>query len=224
MVAEVLGDPLGHLRGRARTGGSPAAGRRGRRWGCAPRRGAAGARRCAAGHGARAPASGTTSCADCRKPGWVLGTRPGTARQRPGRAGQGRDDPVDGGVVVRRRRRTTPRTRSAAGRRPASSIAWKNAAERRRCPGRARRRSCAPAPSRKKTENIVPAHWTRCGTPASDKASDAASAMARDDLAEAGVEGVVAGPQRGQAGGGGDRVPGQRAGLVDRARRARAAP
>jgi len=36
------------------------------------------------------------------------------------------------------------------------------------------------APSRKKTENIEPAHWTRWGTPAAPRAADAASAIALD--------------------------------------------
>ena len=82
-----------------------------------------------------------------------------------------------------RRRRTTPRRRSAAGARPGAASRGRTGG-RRRCPGPWRRRSSRPRPSRKKTENIEPAHWTPCGTPAADSAAAAASAIVCGDDVE----------------------------------------
>ena len=65
-----------------------------------------------------------------------------------------------------RRRRTTPRTPTAAGRRRASSIAWKNAAYAAASCAEAPAKSRHRRPSVKNTENMVPAACTTCGTPA----------------------------------------------------------
>ena len=68
----------------------------------------------------------------------------------------------------------------------------------------------------KNTENRLPAVCTRCGTPSLVSASATSRADRRGRGVDAQVDLVGAGPQRGQPGGHRDRVPGQRAGLVDR--------
>ena len=62
----------------------------------------------------------------------------------------------------------------------------------------------------------MPVAWTTWATPASESSSETAVLMHVGGGVQVGVDLVGGQPQRGQAGGGGDRVPGQGAGLVDR--------
>ncbi len=114
-----------------------------------------------------------------------------------------------------RRRRTTPRTPTAAGRRRGRASRGRTR-RRRRCPGRWAAAKSRTGPSVKKTENMVPADCTQCGTPASDSASVAASLIVVPTSVEVGVDVVGREAERGQAGGGRDRVPREGACLVDR--------
>ena len=120
--------------------------------------------------------------------------------------------------------RTTPRTRSAAGRRRAASIAWKNALNAADVLGLRARRSRRPRASVKKIENMLPAYDSRCGTPGRGQRVGGQLADRRGGLVEPRVDASSAQPQRGQPGGAGQRVTGQRAGLVDRAGRGEPAP
>ena len=188
-------------------------------------RGAAGAPRCAAGRRAGPPASGWRSCGRLSQT-WLgarsppppgprrcgrrsrLAGRPGAAAAagRPRRPGRGR---------CRRalRRRTTTRRRSAGGR--PRRRAWRGRTGRTpRCPGRARRRRCGPALAEEHREHRArPLDAVRhtgirqCG---GRRVGDGVRR-----LAEPGVEGVVAGQQRGEPGGGRDGVPREGPGLVD---------
>ena len=197
-----VGDPLGHLPAEVGEVEAVAAAVEHAARGCAPRRGAAGGRSCRASGSSRSPSV----------------RRPRRGRRRAGRRARSAPRGRRG-----RRTGTTPRTPTAAGRRRASSMAWKNAAYAATSVREASSKS-RTGPSVKNTENIVPADWTTCGTPASVSASAAAGLDRVAGGGQVGVDVVGGQPQRGQAGGGGDRVPGQRAGLVDGPLRARAAP
>ena len=118
-----------------------------------------------------------------------------------------------------RRRRTTPRSR---GRQVHAGVQHRveEAGVGGASPAAARRRSSSTWPSREEDREQCPAACSRCGTPASLSAAPIAACTAADGGVEMLVHGVVRRAEGGQAGRGGDRVPGQRAGLVHRPERA----
>ena len=186
---------------RARRGGSRRAARRGRPRGCAPRRAGADGR----------SVSGVWLIAPSLRCRWPTAAAAGAARAarpappaRPGRRG-----PTTG---------TTPRTPTAAGRRRRASRALKKAAYAVTSVRVAdsKSRTGPAAGSLKKTENIVPADGDQVRHPGRGQRLGRGGL---DDLAggaDVGVDLVGGQPERGQAGRGGDGVPGQGAGLVDR--------
>ena len=148
---------------------------------------------------------------------WVLRH---ASRARPGggprRGRQGRDDPVDGRVVVRRRRRTTPRTRTAAGRpraRASRGRRPRNAAVvlGLRVVVRAHRRRRGRRP-----RTSPPAHCTVCRHAVGRQRRSRRVGDRRGRPGPGARRRRRCRPQRRQPGRGGDRVPGQRARLVDR--------
>ena len=192
-------DPLGHLP--AELGqvvvGQPAVEHPGR--GCPPRR---------AGPGARS--SGCSSPRRLRPRAAARGGR-AAARRRSGPWLHHRGP----------RTKTNPRTRWAAGRRPASSMAWKNAAYAR-CDCVARGGVVGHgghSSATKKTLNKFPAGWMTCGTPAAPSARARPRLQRRPRPVDVGVDLRGGQPQGGQPGRGRDRVARQRAGLVDPADR-----
>ena len=135
-------------------------------------------------------------------------------RRGDGGCRQGIEDRRDGPVVVGRGHEPRLVRRRRAGRRPGRASSGRTR-RRPRCPAGSPRRSRATAPSRKKTENIVPAVWTTWGTDAARRASDAALRIVGRGLVEAGVDLGRREAQGGEPGRRGDRVPRERAGLVD---------
>ena len=118
-----------------------------------------------------------------------------------------------------RPRRTRPRTTTAADRRRGAACAWKKARSGPR-PGvgarRSRRPSCLGEEDREHVAGgLQPVRHTLLGQRLARSAADRRGRGRRAAAYSSSVQPA----QRGQAGGAGERVPGQRAGLVDRSGR-----
>ena len=204
-VADARRPPAGPSRGRGRRGGSRRSARRGCPAGCAPRRGAAGGRSCL----------GRSS---------VSSRVGGVGGRGAGRGGQGVDDRSAAPRRRGRRRGTTPRTRSAAGRRPGR--AWRGRTPcRPSCPVReasAKSRTGRRGVGEEDAEHVAAAPAPRGVRRPGSAPRRRPTRWRRRRPVDVGVDLVGRQPQRGQPGGRRDRVPRQRAGLVDRPLRRRA--
>ena len=186
---------LGHLPAEVGEVVAGRGGRRARRAGCAPRRGASGAR--SVSWSVIAVSLGWR-----RRPRAAAGRASSTVWTARSSWAEDRNHAsyADGG-------RWTPRVQHGVEER----------GERRRRPGAEASAKSRTGRSVKNTENMVPVAWTTCGTPAAVERLGGGGLDRVAGGGDVGVDLVGGQPQRGQPGGGRDRVPRERAGLVDRA-------